>query len=105
MPVAAGTIKRVEELVLRVQQPIDHRPARIHTPRELGLRDLLVDHFLQELPGENALDRLFINLSKDAFLFEEPIEAAALVHDLAHFLVSISFLRFSATCMSAVGVF
>src|SRR6266850_5631744 len=70
--------------VVRIQEAIDLRSTRVHAARQLGLVELPRRHLALHLPGDDALDRGLVDLVEDALLFEEALEAAALVDDLLH---------------------
>src|SRR5262249_33582972 len=90
--------------VVRIEEAVDLRTARVHAARQLGLVELPRHHLALHLPGDDALDRGLIDLVEDALLFEEALEAAALVDDLPHLRFSMLLLRSRAVVRSACEV-
>jgi hypothetical protein len=66
-----------------------------------GLVELPRGHLALHLPGDEALDRNLVDLVEDALLFQEALEAAALVDDLLHLRFSMVLMRSRAVIMSA----
>src|SRR6185295_9254858 len=90
--------------VVGIEEPVDLRATRVHSARQLGLVEFPRGHFALHLPGDDALDRGLTDLVEDALLFEEALEAAALVDDLLHLRFSMVLLRSRAVIMSSCGV-
>jgi hypothetical protein len=88
--------------VVRVQEPIDNRPARAHGRGERGEGHALPIHGLANLIGEDLLLGQELDIVLDALLFEERLERRpdVLLHD---FLRSVR-CRARAISISRLGV-
>ena len=86
---------RQRDVVFCTEEPVNLRAARLQQRGHSLLRDFRLLHGLGELPGYDFLDRLRLRLLKNAFPFEEVIDAGTHVL-LAHRSNSILRVRASA---------
>src|SRR5262249_51642875 len=66
--------RKRDRRIVRVEQPPDHRAARVHPARHFGLGDVSLPHRLLELPREDALHRERGSLFQPSLFPEKVLE-------------------------------